>query len=203
MSDKIASHYRALLREHGDSAESAQYSSRETQERRFKYLIQIGSLDGARVLDFGCGTAHLATYLSQCGIRAKYTGVDVVEEFLEVAGAKHPGHRFGRFEEFSDERFDFVFVSGVFNNKRRGNRKFYQDSLIKLYQRCDRGLAFNMMSFYVDYRDPELFYENPERTFSFVKHNLTPFAVLRHDYAVKPETVPFEFIIYAYRNPPS
>jgi len=57
-----------------------------------------------------------------------------------------------------------------------------------------------MMSTYVDFFDPGLFYERPERAFGFVKNEIAPFVILRHDYQVKPGVTPFEFIIYAYRS---
>ncbi len=57
-----------------------------------------------------------------------------------------------------------------------------------------------MMSTYVDYQDPGLFYEDPCLVFDFVKRNLTPFVVLKHDYRIKPDVIPFEFIIYAYKQ---
>lgn len=200
MPDQIAAHYRALLHQHGDSAESAQYSSRESQERRFAELIKIGRLDGCRVLDFGCGTAHMATYLKAQGMLVNYTGVDVVDDFFPVARTKHPEHRFGQLANFADEKFDYVFVSGVFNNRKRGNRAFYQKWIRTLFGMCESGLAFNMMSTYVDFRDESLFYEEPERAFRFVKQEITPFVTLRHDYEVKPGIIPFEFAIYAYRS---
>lgn len=40
----------------------------------------------------------------------------------------------------------------------------------------------------------------PGRAFKFVKQEITPFVVLRHDYEVKEGVIPFEFIIYAYRG---
>ena len=165
MSERLAEHYRVLLLKYGDSAESAQYSSRETQERRFAQLIKIAPLDGRRVLDFGCGTGHLATYLKAQGVHVDYTGVDIVKEFFPVAQARHPDHRFGRLDEFSHESFDYIFIGGVFNNKRRDNRIFYQSCIRKLFPMSDDGVAFNMMSSYVDYRDKNLFYERPERAF--------------------------------------
>lgn len=200
MTDPVADHYRRLLFEHGDSPEAAQYSSRESQERRFAQLAAIADLRGTRVLDFGCGTAHLASYLEQRGIHVQYTGVDVVDEFFAVAGSKHPRHRFGRIEDFAGERFDFCLVSGVFNNKRNDSRDFYEQSLRKLFALCERGIAFNMMSTYVDFQDPGLFYEQPERAFEFVKRSITPYVTLRHDYEVKSGVIPFEFAIYAYRS---
>jgi hypothetical protein len=62
------------------------------------------------------------------------------------------------------------------------------------------GLAFNMMSAYVDYQDPGLFYEYPENVFGFLKKEITPYVALRNDYEVKPGVVPFDFTVYAYRG---
>lgn len=202
MTSRLVAHYRALLDQHGDSAEAAQYSSRESQFRRFAALARIGDLRGKRILDFGCGTGSLHEYLVSIGqTPAFYHGVDIVSEFFEHARQKVPGGRFTHPEELTDDRFDYAFVSGVFNNRRRGNRKFWQDNVRHLFDRCDVGLAFNMMSAHVDYRDPGLFYEDPARAFNFVKREVTPFASLCHDYLPKLGSIPFEFAVFAYRAP--
>lgn len=195
----IKKHYRKLLIEHGDSAESAQYSNRATQEKRLQILTDIAPLQNKKILDFGCGTGHLATYLAEQGTEIEYFGVDIVEDFFEFGRSKHPKHQFGLLKDFKDEKFDFAFVSGVFNNKMEDNRTFYQSTLIDLFSRVKQGIAFNMMSTYVDYQDDGLFYEEPEKAFSFIKNKLTPRVSLRHDYQVKAGVIPFEFAIYAYK----
>jgi len=202
MSHRMTDHYRMLLAKYGDSAEAAQYSSRESQFRRFAALARIGDLRGKRVLDFGCGTGALHDYLVTVGqMPALYHGVDIVSEFFDIARQKIPGGQFCHPDTLGDARCDYAFVSGVFNNRKRGNRKFWQESVRSLFARCDIGLAFNMMSTHVDYRDPSLFYENPAIAFTYVKREITPFVSLNHDYLPKPGSVPFEFVIYAYRAP--
>ncbi|MFF7107629.1 class I SAM-dependent methyltransferase [Pseudomonas sichuanensis] len=200
MTEKNRIHYSNLLETHGDTFEAAQYSSRASQEARFAVLASIADLNGAKILDFGCGTGHLATYLHQQGIEFSYTGVDILENFFVHGRAKHPEHRFGLWEEFCHERFDYVFVSGVFNNVLDDNWGFFADSVKKLFDVADKGLAFNLMSSYVDYRDPGLWYVDPERVFSYVK-TITPYLTVRNDYVVKDTQVPFEFAVYAYRVP--
>lgn len=203
MTRRIEDHYRTLLKEHGDSAEAAQYSSRESQFRRFAALAPIADLRAASVLDFGCGTASFAEYLSSIGqTPAHYTGVDVVTEFFDLARKKVPQGHFCHPDALGDQSFDYAFVSGVFNNRRSDNRKFWHDTIVSLFARCRGGVAFNLMSTYVDYRDPGLFYESPERAFSFLKRHVTPYVVLRHDYLPKQGSIPFEFALYAYRIPP-
>lgn len=198
MSGDVQAHYRRLIEKHGDTFEAAQYSSRESQEARFAVLAGVGDLSGKSVLDFGCGTGHLATFLKQRGVDCRYTGVDIVTEFFPFARAKHPEHRFGVWNDFEGETFDYAFVSGVFNNRFDGNESFYRETVAKLLQRVRIGLAFNMMSTYVDYLDDGLFYVNPEEVFAYVK-GLAPFVTLRHDYLVKRNSIPFEFTIYAYK----
>lgn len=202
MTAALVKHYRSLLVAHGDSAEAAQYSSRDSQFRRFAALSRIADLRGKRILDFGCGTASFADYLASVGqMPALYHGVDIVPDFFDHARAKVPDGRFCHPDDLGDARFDFAFVSGVFNNRFRGNRAFWQRTVESLFQRCDGGVAFNMMSTHVDYRDPGLFYEDPARAFTFVKRHVTPFVVLNHDYLPKLGSIPFEFVIHALRAP--
>jgi len=202
MNRRITDHYQSLLATHGDSHLAAQYSSRESQFRRFASLARIANLTGRRVLDFGCGTAALAQYLVGVGqVPSRYRGVDIVPDFFDAARTNYPDGVYSVPEELADERFDVALVSGVFNNRRRGNRVFWQETVASLFARCDVGVAFNLMSTYVDYRDPGLFYEDPEAAFRYVKRNVTPFVSLHHDYLPKSGSVPFEFTVFAYREP--
>ncbi len=196
----LAQHYRDLLLKYGDSPEASQYSNRETQEKRFEILLQIANLEGKKILDFGCGTGHLATYIKQQGLNVIYTGVDIVEELLEVAREKHPEHHFCEFSDVTDHKFDYILISGVFNNKIEDNRGFYQKTVEQCFSMISEGLAFNMMSHYVDFYDPSLFYEKPEAVFEFAKKNISPYVVIRNDYQVKDGVIPFEFAVYVYKK---
>ena len=200
MIKNLEDHYRSLLEAHGDTHVSAQYSSRESQEARYRVLCQIADLNDSAVLDWGCGTGHLLTYLAMNGVECSYTGVDIVPELLDIGRAKHPRHRFGEMTDIEEEIFDWVLISGVFNNKISDNEKFFRDHVGMLWRRCRQGMSFNLMSRWVDYEDPELWYAQPEEVFAFMK-SLTPYVTLRNDYVVKDTRVPFEFVIYAYRNP--
>lgn len=202
MSRRISNHYQSLLDEHGDSHLSAQYSSKESQTRRFASLARITNLTGKRVLDFGCGTAAFAQYLTAIQQKPRvYRGVDIVPAFFDVARESYPQGVFSHPDDLGDERFDVALVSGVFNNRRRGNQVFWKDTVASLFERCDVGVAFNLMTTYVDYRDPGLFYEDPEAVFRYLKRNVTPFVTLLHDYLPKEGVIPFEFTVFAYRNP--
>jgi hypothetical protein len=205
MNQDIKSHYQRLLKLHGDSADSAQYSSRDSQFRRFAALARIGNIQEKRVLDFGCGTACLYDYFCQINqIPAYYHGVDIVEDFFHIGRAKVGSNGdFSSPDQLSDEGYDFAFVSGVFNNKRYDNRSFWQQTVKRLYAKSKIGLAFNLMSTYVDYKDPELYYENPCYAFDYVKRFITPYVCLNNDYLPKANSIAFEYTIFAYCIPVS
>jgi SAM-dependent methyltransferase len=198
--DDISTHYRRLLAEHGDTPQAVQYSSAQSQERRFEMLAGIGDLRHKRIFDFGCGTGQLGQYLQRQGIDCEYFGTDIVDEFLALCKNKFPQGKFEELNYFYGMQFDYIFICGVFNNKMASNKTFYEDTLRSLFPMCKEGVAFNMMSAYVDYQDSELFYEYPENVFGFIKREITPFVTLRNDYEVKPGVVPFDFTVYAYRS---
>jgi SAM-dependent methyltransferase len=202
MNEDIKRHYQKLLLLHGDAAESAQYSSRDSQFRRFAALARIGNMRGKRILDYGCGTACLHEYL--CTINqepASYHGADIVEDFFDLARSKVPNGFFSLPDQIGSGNYDYAFVSGVFNNIRPDNRSFWQQTVTSLFSKCRHGLAFNLMSTYVDYQDSSLFYEDPCLAFDFVKRNITPFVSINHDYLAKKGSIPFEYTIFAYREP--
>ena len=202
--DRLAQHYGELVERHGNAAESAQYADRETQERRMQILCEIGVTKDSKVLDFGCGTGQMLHLLQRTiGFEGEYVGYDISPEAIEFARGAHAD---GRFEvrdilvDPSEETFDYVLVSGVFNNLMNDNRGFFEDVSRRLMAQSRIGYAFNMLSRFVDYFDEGLYYEDPMSAFQFCKENLSPRIALRHDYEVRPGAIPFEFTIYAFQS---
>ena len=103
-------------------------------------------------------------------------------------------------EQPAEEKFDYVLVSGVFNNLISDNRAFFEAVSRRLMTQVDIGYAFNMLSRFVDYFDDGLYYEDPLQAFRFCKEQLSPLVTLRHDYTVRPGSIPFEFSIYVHRT---
>ncbi len=200
MINDVQEHYRRLVRKHGDSHLSAQYSSEETQERRFHHLLRAGDITQKKVLDFGCGAAAFAGFLERKGINCSYVGYDFVEEFYPIAQKKFPRARFLSKPQFDSEEYDYIFISGVFNNLTENNTNFYKKTLENLFKKANICIAFNMLSAYVDYRDEDLFYVYPEEVFQFCKNNITPYVTIINDYQIKENTIPFEFSCFLYKK---
>ena len=201
---RVAAHYGDLVRRYQDAPEAAQWSDHATQRRRFEILTNVGDLRASKVLDFGCNTGSLYEFLrDEYGFRGEYVGYDLAEPAIMHARQKFPGICFevrDILAEGVDQEFEFVLISGVFNNRLVDNWGFLRRALSMLFARTKNAIAFNAMSSYVDYRDESLAYFAPEDVFRFCKETLSARVTLRHDYLVKPDTIPFEFTTYVYQS---
>ena len=200
----IEEHYSDLLKKYGDDPRAVQLSDRTTQRRRFRVLIDpFERRGGGRILDVGCGLAHLLEYLQENGVDCEYTGVDANQDMVDASKEKFPSCHFERLDigrQAPDWDADLVLCSGLFNNRREDPQAFLRAALRNMYSVTRRVLAFNLMSSYVDFIDSDLDYFDPEDVFRFCKEHLGPLVSLRHDYEVKPGIVPFEFAVHVYRG---
>lgn len=201
---RIGARYDENLKTLGDGPQSTEQRDVASQEQRMRMLAGVGDFREAKVLDFGCGTGHLLTLLKrEFGFVGEYVGYDISAGMVSCAQGKHPEARFEVRNVLSEgvgEEFDFVFITGTFNNQTGNNRDWMQECLKKLFGRTRKAIAFNNLSTYVDFFDDGLFYEDPETVFRFCKEQLSPRVTLRHDYCTKEGIVPFEFTTYVYQT---
>jgi len=199
---QLAAHYDTLAFKHGNTPAAVQKSSLETQEARLKILSDVVLDPAASISDFGCGAGYLLSYLRrEKGYSGEYTGYDISHRLLELARDAYPDATFQKRDIFAEgisSSFDYVLVSGVFNNRINDNWGFICGALTTLFKSCKKAMAFNLLSRYVDFTDPGLFYADPAAVFHFCKEHLSPCVTIRHDYEVKAGTVPFEFTTIVY-----
>lgn len=201
---QLAQHYDQLVARYGDDPRSAQQADLATQERRLSILSEICDPRKLDVLDFGCGTGQMLRFLQdRHAFEGTYVGWDIAPAMIELARRLHPEGRFecgDCLQEGALEPVDVAFVSGTFNNRISDNWGFVTTALRKLYPFCRVGIAFNLLSRYVDYFDEGLYYADPEEVFRFCKEELSGRVALRHDYLVREASMPYEFTIYVYRD---
>ena len=202
--EHIDRHFSALAVDYGHTPAGAQWSDAETQRTRFARLVEIADVAAATILDLGCGTGALLDYLvEECHFRGRYVGYDLSEPALAVARARRPTARFERVDVLSarlQETFDYVLMSGVFNIRVSDNWELFTSVLTAIWPYVDRGLAFNLLSLYVDWMEDDLWYADPAVVFAFCKERLSPAVTLRHDYETRPGTVPYEFTVYVSKS---
>lgn len=196
-------YYEAALDEFGDDPRGVNWRDAESQEMRFSAIAGIADLSGARVHDVGCGLGHFADWLRRESINCDYVGSDISGKMIDAAVAHAPPPAELHMADIMagpEEpwmRADYVVNSGVFTVRSTVAeydwREFVHDMIRAMFRIADRGIAFNLMSSYVDYRDDHLFYENPQEIMDFCVSELSRKIVIRHDYPL------WEYAVYVYR----
>ena len=116
--------YRRKLSAFDEPAQQVGWLSKKSQDARFEAFLAIGNLEGARILDVGCGLGCFYGFLRNREWQGTYTGFDRLKDMTEGALARYPGIRFENrniAENLPDERWDWVFLSGLFNHRVRDN----------------------------------------------------------------------------------
>lgn len=197
---RITKHFSALLGSHGFSAKSLDWGSRGSQETRFAILAAIGDLQGASILDVGCGLADLHGWLLAQGVAHRYTGIDITPAMAEKAAARFPDITIHQGDaltdiQFAAASFDYVFASGVFYLRQEAPMAYLQATVAKLYTWCRQGVAFNSLSLWSPRRQRQEFHADPLEVVASCR-TLTSRLALRHDYH------PGDFTVHLYRGDP-
>tara|TARA_B110000259_G_C13887933_1_gene351721 strand:+ start:67 stop:678 length:612 start_codon:yes stop_codon:yes gene_type:complete len=201
----VKQHYTQLYQKFGPSPQAVQWSSKQTQKKRFEVLCNILKKTDS-VIDIGCGLGDMLEFLrNEKNFTGRYLGLDFVPDFINYANAKFQNDTKAEFSIFDinndtlPNNFDTIMMSGVFNNLMDDNWKFITNTLQKIFQATNRVVSINALSTYVDYQDSGLYYTNPIELFDFCKTEISPKLTLHHDYLVKENSIPFEFTMHLYK----
>jgi SAM-dependent methyltransferase len=197
--DQLLSFYNFHLKKFGDRPEALRWTP-QGQIKRYHTLADIApssALNNCTVLDYGCGTGDFYRFLKRRGIKVKYTGVDINENFIELAKKKYPECAFSVMEADDNALegyYDYIFICGVFNLSVPGVQDDLRNALVTLFKHCNKGLALNALSSHTPVKDAELNFTSPEDMVAFAIENLSPSVMLRHD------RIPNDFTLYVYTN---
>lgn len=194
--------YENVLKKYGDSPQGADWADADSQRLRFKILSQIDDLNGKRIHDVGCGLAHLVEFLAESGVNCQYVGSDISPLMIEKAQQRIPTAQLYVADILNDVtpewmKAGYLFASGVFYQKGANDQsecqQFVEAMVRRMFSLAKKGIAFNMMTSYVDYEDTNLFYLSPAEMLDFCIQNLGRRVVIRHDYPL------WEYTVYVYK----
>ena len=190
-------HYDRLLDVHSRDHEIVGWGSRESQERRFVVLAQVGDLSGKTVLDMGCGLGNLYAYLKSWHVACDYVGIDINARMIARARERFPEASFETMDILALgealPRYDFVLLSGAFNLTQDNQKEFVEAMIRCMYQMARTAVAFNILSAKADFFEPGEYYARPGEMLDFCL-TLSRRVILRHDY------MPHDFTVYMYRD---
>ncbi len=215
MNDQVTAFFKSQFARFGDSPRAVDWRDELTQNNRFRLLASISS-DMESVIDVGCGLGHLYSFLRSKGFQGKYLGLELLEEFVELASQRVEGDPIAEVRLFDASMlaekssvpasplptgFEYGIVSGMFNFPRDNAEMFMYDVVEQLWKVCEKGIAFNILSKYVEYEVSDLYYADPLKLFRFLKEELRAHVVMYHDYVLSPDSFPYEVTFHVRKEP--
>lgn len=192
--------YRAGYKDHGDSP-AALLTPKGRNNLRFRALLPLLDKPGLSVLDYGCGLGYLFDYLQEQGASVRYTGMDMMPEFIDACRQKHGDKaefQLIEAEQPLERRFDLVFASGVFNIRSHADdglsRAYATARLKQLFDATDVALVCDFLSPYVDFKQGDSQHFDTGFIAEFCARELSRRFVIRHD------LLPYEYTLIGWRD---
>lgn len=205
----LSEFYEQCYEKYGAVPQGVDWPNHHDLSKRFNIMLDVFAHEAMNstinLLDLGCGYGELVNYLATIHLNKKilYTGMDISKKFVEAARQQHPDHDFLEYDILKNplppESYDYVIMNGLLTEKRNlfwhEMVSFAQQMIQEAFKLCRKGIAFNVMSYHVDWCQPHLFYWSFDEMASFVFKHCTRHMVLRNDYGL------YEYTVYAYKKP--
>lgn len=207
----IVKHYEECFKEYGDNSKGVDWPNKQDALKRYQVMLEVMKFDTnsfkaprqPSVLDFGCGLGHLYEYITQNAINVHYTGLDASSLFAQTCREKFPHIDFLEMDILDGDvvpahKFDYIVMNGVLTEKKElsyDEMWTYSKKLIqKVYQVCNYGVAFNVMSKDVDWERDDLFHLPVNELSKFLTQEITRDFIIRYDYGL------YEYTTYLYKK---
>jgi SAM-dependent methyltransferase len=146
------------LREFSNDYQRLGWKTSDSQLIRFGVLASSFNLDGASVLDVGCGYADFKTFIDNRFSGVSYTGIDLMPAFIHEAARRFASDHFARFifGDFATTNLtevDYVFSCGALSY-RNPDPGFNFRMIRKMWDMARKGIALSLL-------DREVFSEHP------------------------------------------
>ena len=205
----IVKHYESCYDKYGDNCHGVDWPNKEDVETRYRIMLEIIRFDtfhtsnsACSVMDFGCGLAHLLDYIKRNNYPYQYMGVDLSPVFVDACKEKYPQESFVCIDFLKEDNYklsaDYIVMNGVLTEKNGysfDNMWEYSKSIIKkVFEACNKGVAFNVMSSDVDWEREDLFHLPLNELSHFLTTEVTRDFIIRYDYGL------YEYTVYIYKR---
>lgn len=210
IAERLRRHYEATFAEHGATPAGIDWGNEQARvDLRYERMLDVlePGLEGApSVLDVGCGFGGLLGFAGERGLTLEYTGIDLSEGMIAHARKRYPEATFIAGDILADTdndagigRHDYVICNGILTQKldtsNRVMDRYAQALIVRLFNLCRRGVAFNVMSTKVNFTAPNLYYRCPSELLAWCMSEVTTRVRLDHAYPL------YEYTLYLYREP--
>jgi len=180
---------------------SESYAHKKTRYDIISQLVEAEEV--IQVHDVGMGLASYYDYLLNrfSDKVIDYSGSDIVLEYVNDVKKKYGNVKiFNRdlAEGPGNDKYDYLIMSGLFHQRRDSRisdwERFSQAIIKNTYIMCNKAIAFNFITPFVDFYRTDVYYCNLPKLLNFINDELSRFFVLHHNYAL------FEFTVFVYKE---
>jgi len=197
--EDIRKYYASFVDKYGHNFRALNHKSAKQQERVYSLLAAIEPISvNSSMLDVGCGLGYLCDFMRSHGWQGAYLGIDICPEMISSAQSRLPNEHFKCLDILTDkptEQFDYVFCGATIQHKRKFDDAtiYYRQMVSYMFRLAKKGLAFDVFSDRVDFREDVNLYVSPMELLQFC-YTFTTRIIIRNDYS------PFQIMVYMYKE---
>jgi hypothetical protein len=182
---KQEEYYYSLLQKHGAGVNAVASGDQLYKDLRYKKLSKVfGDETDFSIHDVGFGLGHYYEYLKKNhdNKNFRYSGSEVTKSFVDYCKNKYPNNDFYLRDIASksfNDNYDFLVFGGTFYHKvdieNDVFERFIEIIIKNAFDMSVKGIAFNSITEYVDYKYPDLYYANIDVLLNYIVKNLSRF----------------------------
>jgi len=200
---KIIRIYEKNFIDYGDTFKGVGWNNSKNAIKRYTEISKLfsGVNKKISILDIGCGTSLYYEFLKKKYKNFRYFGADSSNLMIQKSIEKFPKVKYYKCDFISssikNKSFDYSIINGVFTQK--GNTsdiemtRYIRKILLNVNKVSKKGIAFNLLSPSVDWKNKKNFYPNLDQFFDFLTKKISRNIVINHSYGL------YELIIYVYK----
>ena len=204
VASKQANYYGGLLEKCGTGVDAVASGKQIYKDLRYEKLGALIELDeSCSVYDVGFGLGHFYEFLKARYPKKdiQYSGSEITPAFVEYCLKTYPECDFHLYDLANaplPDRYDYLIFGGTFYHLAGTSTIEFGDYVRSLltngFLSAERGIAFNLITEYVDYRYDDLFYGKLSEIIDFVAKDLSRFFMIDHASPL------FEYTVRVYRE---
>ena len=196
--------YEKDLKKFGPNNKGVGWKNKKEATKRYEIMsgLMLKAKKNHSVIDLGCGLSDLYKHLKSKKFKTNYTGIDLSEKMINICKIKYPKNNYYCLDILYDHKkipkVDYIIINGLFTQKGNYSNskmfKFLKSVLQISWKKTKVGLAFKVMSEYVDWKNRKNFYLNLNKITDFINNNLGKKFIINHSYGLH------EYTIFIYKK---
>ena len=201
---KIKEIYENDLEKFGKNHRGVGWKKKKDAIKRYEIMSKLilNKKRHCSLVDLGCGLSDFYRYLKDKKFKINYTGIDISKKMISVSKKRFPRNRYYCLDILSNpdkiSKVDYFVINGLFTQKDNYSNSLmfnFLKSIIKISsQKIKVGLAFNIMSESVDWKNKKNFYVSIKKITDFIIKNISKNFIINHNFGL------YEYKIYIYKK---